>query len=166
MASKITRPQTHCMDYLAFCSSQYLYPLTIDTRRSEDMVHTALSENRQSVSTSVSGVLTLCSQQWGLNLLIIITIRHELGLDRPVSVCLITSSKVFQVAFVHSVYNSGLFFFYPVIVHSFICHSQFDLYLLSFSSTVSTLNSSKISSFILLPKKGVPGSSSEKFKLD
>jgi len=35
--------------------------------------------------------------------------RHELGLDRPVSPRLLVSSKVFQVAFVHLVYNSALF---------------------------------------------------------
>jgi len=35
--------------------------------------------------------------------------RHQLDLDRPVSACLVVSLPVFQVTFVHSVYNLALF---------------------------------------------------------
>jgi hypothetical protein len=41
-----------------------------------------------------------------MNAIIIISIHHELGLDRPIS----ASSKVFLVVFVNMVYNSALFF--------------------------------------------------------
>jgi len=41
--------------------------------------------------------------------IIIITIHQELGLYRPVSACLTVFSWVFQLVFVHLVYNSVLF---------------------------------------------------------
>jgi hypothetical protein len=43
-----------------------------------------------------------------LIVIIIIIICHELGLNRPFSAWLIVSSRVFQVVFVHLVYNSAL----------------------------------------------------------
>jgi hypothetical protein len=58
--------------------------------------------------------------------------------------CLIVSSKVFQVVFVHLVYNSALFLascFCPFLLHVM---SQMDLYLLSFLSAGSTFISSKV----------------------
>ena len=77
------------------------------------------------------------------------------------------SSEVFQVVFVHLVYNSALFLasccFLSILV---ACHSQCDLYLLSFSPAGSTFNFSKISLFLFEGKNGVPGYSSEKFHLD
>jgi hypothetical protein len=60
--------------------------------------------------------------------MIIIIIRHELGLDRSVSASCV-SSEVFQV-FVHLVYSSALFL---ASCCSFLLHvnsSRFDLYLL------------------------------------
>jgi len=50
------------------------------------------------------------SVRWNNILLyIIIIIRHDLGLHRPVSTSSIISSKVFQFVFVHLVYKSALF---------------------------------------------------------
>jgi hypothetical protein len=51
-------------------------------------------------------------------LIFIIIIRHELGLNRPVSASSNSLfTKVFQVVFVHFVYNAALFW-HPVVVHS------------------------------------------------
>ena len=57
-------------------------------------------------------------------------ILHELGLDIPVSVSSNISSKVFQVAFVHLVYNSALFLASSYC--SFLLHVVIDLYPSSF----------------------------------
>ena len=74
-------------------------------------------------------------------IIIIIIIRHDLGLDRPVS----APSYVFQVVFVHFAYNSALFLASFCCSFLFTCHSQFYLYLRFFSSASSTFNSSRIS---------------------
>ena len=47
------------------------------------------------------------------------------------------------------------YFFIPLFVR-FTCHSQFDLYLLLFSSAGSNFNSSKISSFLLWSRRVLP----------
>jgi hypothetical protein len=77
--------------------------------------------------------------------IIIVTIIscHQLGLDRPILAYLIVSSKVFQVVFVHLVYNSALFLGILLFI-SATCHSQFNLYLLGFLLTDSAFNSTKI----------------------
>ena len=80
---------------------------------------------------------------------IIFVIRLELGLIGPVSAssnilfrglpsCLRPFVLCFSIMF-------GIFFLFILVA----CRSQFDFYLLSFSSFGSTLNSSKISSFLL-----------------
>ena len=68
---------------------------------------------------------------------------------------LIVSSKVFQVAFFHLDNNSALFSASCSFFTLVTCRSQFDLYLLSFSSTGSIFNVSKMSSFLLWSKKDV-----------
>ena len=66
--------------------------------------------------------------------------------------------KVFKVVFIHLVHK--LLFILAK------CHSQFDLHLLSFSSTGSTLISCTMSSFPpSVATKGVPGFSSKNFNL-
>ena len=85
-------------------------------------------------------------------LFIITTIRHELGLDRPVSVSSCSPftglpSRLRPFGLYVSII-SGI----PLLI-LFICRSQFDLYLLSFSSTGSTCSSFKISSFLLCTKR-------------
>jgi len=79
---------------------------------------------------------------------VIIIIRRELGLDRPVSASpnslfkgLPSRLRPFGIQFR---IISGILLFVLVT-----CCSQFDLHLLSFSSNGSTFNSSKFSSFLL-----------------
>ena len=50
-------------------------------------------------------------------IIIIIIIHHELDVDRTVAASLTVSSKVYQVAYVHFVYYSALFW-HPVVVHT------------------------------------------------
>ena len=69
---------------------------------------------------------------------------------------LIISSKVFQVIFIHLVHNSALFFHILLLFILITRHSQFDLYHHRFSSTVSTFNSRKISSFLLWSRRVYP----------
>jgi len=71
---------------------------------------------------------------------------------------LIYSSQVFEVVFVHLVNNSALFLAScccSFMLHVLL-HGQFDLYLLSFLSTGSNLNSSKISSLLMWSKRVHP----------
>jgi hypothetical protein len=71
-------------------------------------------------------------------IIIVVIIRHELCLDRPVLACLIVS-KFFQVVFFHLVYNSALYSacccssFLLHVVANFVCNSFFSsqLFLLS-----------------------------------
>ena len=85
---------------------------------------------------------------------IIIIIRQELGLYRNVPAS--TNSLHFNGLPSHL----HLFRLYFNIIFGILllfilakCRSQFDLYLRSFSSTASTFNSSKISSFLLWSKR-------------
>jgi hypothetical protein len=66
---------------------------------------------------------------------------------------LIVPPKLFQVVFLHSVYNSALYFTILLLFILVTCRSQFVLYLLSFSSTGSAFSSSQTSSFCLLSKR-------------
>jgi hypothetical protein len=54
-----------------------------------------------------SSTKIICTTVQVLDVIIIIIIRHQLRLDRPVTV--LVSSKLFQVVFAHLVYNSPLF---------------------------------------------------------
>jgi len=67
---------------------------------------------------------------------------------------LIVSTKVFYIVFVHLVYNSAIFL--ASCCSFLLCHSQFDLYLLSFLSTGYTFYFSKISSFLLWSERVPP----------
>ena len=96
-------------------------------------------------------------RQWPLSgvapdtVIIIIIIRQEFDLDRPV----LALSKVFQVVFVHLVYNIVLFL--ALLLFIIVTRrSQFDLYLLGTSSAGSTFKSSKISSFLMWSKMVYP----------
>jgi len=80
--------------------------------------------------------------------IIIVIIRYQSGLDRPVFTL---QSSFKPSSFIWSIIQH--FILHPVVVHSCPCHSEFDLYLLSFSSTGSTFNFSRISSFLLWSKK-------------
>jgi hypothetical protein len=83
-------------------------------------------------------------------IIIIIIIRHGLGLYRPVSAS--PNSLLFNGLPSH-LRPFGLqfntIFGIMLLLMLVTCRSQFDLYHLSFSSTGSTFNSSKISSFLL-----------------
>ena len=96
-------------------------------------------------------------RQWPLSgvapdtVIIIIIIRQEFDLERPV----LALSKVFQVVFVHLVYNIVLFL--ALLLFIIVTRrSQFDLYLLGISSAGSTFKSSKISSFLMWSKMVYP----------
>ena len=98
-------------------------------------------------------------------IIIIIIVRHELDLDGPVSASsnslfkgLPSRLRRFSLQFI---IISGILLLFTLVT----CRSHFGLYLLMFSSTGVTVNSSKISSFFVV-KKGVPGCSSEKFHFD
>jgi len=99
-------------------------------------------------------------------IIIIILIRHELGLDRPVSV---SSDSLFKghpsrlrpFDVQCSVIFGIILLFVPVK-----CHCQFDLYLLSFSSAGSTCSFSQISSLLLWSKRVCPAVLLQKFHLD
>jgi len=98
--------------------------------------------------------LCICLFQ-DIHIIIIIIIRHQLDSDRPVWPRLLVSSKVFQDVFAHLVYNLIIIIFGILLL--FIptpCLSQFDMYLLHFWSTGSTLNSSRISAFLFVITKG------------
>jgi hypothetical protein len=73
-------------------------------------------------------------------IIIIIIIRHELGLDRPVSAL---SNSLFK-GFPSRLLPLGLYFsiIFGILLFILVTRSQFDLYLLSFSSTGSAVNSS------------------------
>ena len=97
-----------------------------------------------------------------INSVLVIIFRHELDLDRPVSAssnslfkALPNLLRQFGIKF-HIIFDILLFF---ILV---ACHSQFDLYLLSFSSIGSTLTSSTIFFFPFVVIKSFPGCSSEK----
>ena len=84
-----------------------------------------------------------------INSVLVIIFRHELNLDRPVSAlsnslfkALPSLLRQFGLKF-HIIFGILLFFILAA------CRNQFDLYLLSFSSTGSTLTSSNIFSFLL-----------------
>jgi hypothetical protein len=85
--------------------------------------------------------------------IVIINIHHKLGLDRPV---LASSNNIFKGLPTH-LHSFALLFSIVfgtllwLILVTF--HGQFDLYLLSFLSTHSTFNSSKISSLLLWSKR-------------
>ena len=81
-----------------------------------------------------------------------IIVRHALGPDRPASA---SSNSLFKGLpsrlrrfSLNFIIISGILLLFILVT----CRSQFDLYLLSFSSSGSTLNSSKISSFVLWSK--------------
>jgi len=65
---------------------------------------------------------------------------------------LIDSSKLSQVAFYNFVYKFNIIFALLLLSILVTCRYQFDLFLHSFSSTGSTLNSSKIFAFLLWSK--------------
>ena len=69
-----------------------------------------------------------------MNIIIIIIVRHELSVDRPVSFWSNSLFKVFQVAFAHLVYDSALFLSILLLFILVTFFSQFDLYLLSILS--------------------------------
>ena len=80
-----------------------------------------------------------------------VTSQALIDLFRP---RLIVFSKFFQV-FVHLLYNSALLL--DILTFVLVtCCSQLDVYVLSFWSTGSTFNSSKISSFLLWSKSVYP----------
>jgi hypothetical protein len=86
-----------------------------------------------------------------INSVLVIVFRHELDHDSPVSASsnslfktLPSLLRQFGLKF-HIIF--GILFFFLFIL--FTCRGQFDFYLLSFSSTGSTLTSSKIFSFFL-----------------
>ena len=91
-------------------------------------------------------------------------IRHELGLDRPVSA---SSNSLFKghpsrlrpFGLPYFSIISGIRLFFIL----FTCRSQFDFYFLSFSSTGSTPNSSNISSLLSWSKRGYPALLLKKF---
>ena len=85
----------------------------------------------------------------GLNFIIIIVIRHELGLDRPVSASSNSLVKGLPSRLRPFAKKFNIIFVVLFLFILFTCRSQFDLYLLSFSSTGSAFSSSKTSSFLL-----------------
>ena len=83
---------------------------------------------------------------------IIIIIHHELGPDKPVSSLsnslfkgLLKSSSSIWCIIQHFFGGGGILLLFMIVTR----RSQFDLYLLSFSSTGSTFNYFKISSVLL-----------------
>ena len=83
-----------------------------------------------------------------INSVLVIIFRHELDIDRPVSVSPNSLFKAlpsllgqFGLKF-HIIF--GILLFLILVA----CRSQFDLYVLSFSLTGSTLTSSKMFSFL------------------
>jgi ABC-type iron transport system FetAB permease component len=98
-------------------------------------------------------------------IIIIIIIRHELGLDRPVSTSSNSFFEVLQVVFVHSVHNSALFL--TSCCCSFLLHVLANLICILLVSRQLVLLS-------YLPKflhsfcgqKGCTGCSCEKFNFD
>jgi len=89
------------------------------------------------------------------NYIIIIILRREFGIDRPVSASsnglfkgLQSRLRPFVLPYFSIIFGIMLLF---ILVAS---RSQFDLYLVSFSSAGSTFNSSSISAFILRSKRG------------
>jgi hypothetical protein len=82
-------------------------------------------------------------------------VLHELGLDRSVS----ASSNSFFKVLPSRLHSFGLQFstIFGILLFSLVtCRSQFDLCLLRFRSTASTVNSSKIFSFLSLSKRVYP----------
>ena len=95
------------------------------------------------------------SNNYIIIIIIIIILRHQLGLDRPVSA---SSNSLFK-GLPSRLRPFGLSYFsiiFDILLLSilFASRNQFDLYLLSFSSAGSTFNSSSISTFICGQKGG------------
>ena len=78
----------------------------------------------------------------------IFVIHLELGLSRPVSASSNFLFRGLPRCLPPFVLYFGIMFGILLLFILVACRSQFDLYLLSFSSTGSTLNSYKISSFL------------------
>jgi len=97
--------------------------------------------------------------RWGVGLpellrfpgiiIIIIIVRHQLGLDRTVSASSDSLFKSLPSRLRPFGLQFNIIFAIPLLFIPVTCRTQFDLHLLSFSSTGFTLNSSKISSFLL-----------------
>ena len=100
------------------------------------------------------------------NNIIIIIIPHQLGLDIPV---LALSNSLFK-GLPNRLCPNGLKFnivFAILLLFVLVtCPSQFDLYLLGFSSAGSAVKFSKISSFLLWSKRVYVAVPMEKFHLD
>ena len=103
----------------------------------------------------------LCFQKYTpyMNIIIIIIVRHELSVDRPVSFWSNSLFKVFQVAFAHLVYDSALFLSILLLFILVTFFSQFDLYLLSILSNFRKF-------LLLVKKRAYPTVLLEKFRLD
>jgi len=133
---------------LKICNTYWFYMAIIVTRRHVNMT---LYKHACLVTFSVWQIINIT--------------HHELGLGSPASslsnsLLKDLSSHLRPFGLKFSIILSSLLLFILVIFRS-----QFHLHFLSFSSTGTTYNSSKISSFILWSKKGVPGCS-EKLHLD
>jgi len=103
------------------------------------------AENSDYAKTLVDGTSAF---QVDFIIIIIIIIYNELGLDRPVS----TSSNSLFKGLLNHLCPFGLQFSIIFDILLFILvtfRSQFDFYLLSFSSTGSIFNTFEISSFLL-----------------
>jgi hypothetical protein len=82
-------------------------------------------------------------------IIIIIIIRHELGLERPLSALSISLFIGLPSRHRPFVLKFSIIFGILLLFILVTCRSQFDLHLLSFSSIGYTFNSSKISSLLL-----------------
>jgi hypothetical protein len=98
--------------------------------------------------------------------IIIIIIRHELGLERPVSSSSLSLFKGLPSRLRPCGLQFNIIFGILLLCILVACCSQFNSYLLSFSSTSSTFSPSKISSFLLWSKWVYPAVFSENFHLD
>ena len=87
--------------------------------------------------------------KYGKVIIIIIIIRHELGLERPLSALSISLFVGLPSRHRPFVLQFSIIFGILLLFILVTCRSQFDLHLLSFSSIGYTFNSSKISSLLL-----------------
>ena len=94
-----------------------------------------------------------------------VTIRHQLGLSRPVSASFNSLFKGFRSHLLPFGPQFSIIFGTLLLFILVTCRSKFDLHLLSFSSTGSTFNSSKNFFVLFVVRKGVSGCTCEIFNL-
>jgi hypothetical protein len=95
---------------------------------------------------------------------IVVTIRHQLGLNRPFAASSNNLFKVFRSHLHPFDLQFSIIFGILLLLILGTCRSQFDLHLLSFSAG-STFNYSKNFFNPFVVSKGVPGRTSEIFNL-